>query len=94
MSKELKISDAEYIFAENTLLAYLTAMVEAETEFQKVIGAVLTHALEDPVISIKLGNLSEKMSAIAEKTNRLVNGLTGESHDFITDIDEKDQFIY
>ncbi|MBP1045591.1 hypothetical protein I6N96_04825 [Enterococcus sp. BWM-S5] len=94
MSSELKISDAEYVFAEQSLIAYLSTMAEAGSDFQKVIESVVNNALEDPLITSKLGVLSEKMSAVTEKAAELTETLNGEAHDFIAEIDEKDQFIY
>ena len=94
MSSELKISDAEYVFAEQSLLAYLATMAEAGTDFQKLIDSVVSNALEDPLITAKLNNLAGKMATVTEKASQLNETLTGEVHDFIAEIDEKDQFIY
>lgn len=93
-ANELLISDAEYLFAEKALLAYLGTMAEAGQEFQEIIDLVLNYALDDPAISEKLANLSGTIGQITEKISLMAESLEGESQQFIEQIDEKDEFIY
>ncbi|GGC91043.1 hypothetical protein [Enterococcus wangshanyuanii] len=93
-SNNLIVSDAEFIFAEKALIAYLHTMLEAGTQFNQIIDSVLANALQDPAISPQLQGLSDKMNEVVEKISLVSEALSGESQTFISEIDEKDQFVY
>lgn len=93
-SNNLIVSDAEFIFAEKALIAYLQTMLEAGTQFNQIIDSVLANALQDPAISPQLQGLSDKMNEVVEKISLVSEALSGESQTFISEIDEKDQFVY
>ncbi|MBL1228565.1 hypothetical protein IW492_04870 [Enterococcus sp. BWB1-3] len=93
-NKELLIADAEFIFAEKSLITYLIAISEICNEVQEILISVTTQALEDQQISARLKQFADQIACIAGKAENLAETLNGKSYLFIEEIDQKDQFIY
>jgi len=90
----LKIADAEYIYAEKIFTAYLTTLQEVSTEYASLTQKISEQAFEAPKTSVKINELGLQMQEITRQISTVIENLEGESKEFIGTIDELDQFIY
>lgn len=94
MSKNLKISDHEFIAAERRVLAYIEVLRDLGGEYISLVDSISNEAFQDILITNKLKSLALDMNNIMVSLNDLSGLLDNKAKKFIHDIDEKDKFIY
>lgn len=90
----LKISDAEYIYAEKIFTVYLTTLQETGSAYMSLIQKITEQAFEAPETSVKLVELGNQMREITDQIMPVIENINGKSKTFIQAIDRLDQFIY
>jgi hypothetical protein len=94
-NKDVIVDDAEFLHAEQILLAYIEQIVESATDCAGVLKKVLEWgALKDERICPVLTNWASNMMSMANRVNDIGKDLRGTSDAFVHRVDEIDSFFY
>jgi len=96
MSRDLKIADWEYLYAEQMLNVYIDHLKVAAVNFQEVMATIGSCAIVDGKDGIgdQCIKYHDRINATVMQLSDLRGKLTGAAQRFVEAVDEADQFIY
>jgi len=92
--QDIIIDDAEFLFAENVLCAYVDSLYDACSTMETMLLDLRSTAVMNGEVSAGLQDIRNKVQAIRMKLEDVHQDLNGSARSFVEDVDDIDTFVY